>query len=104
MKSLKKAPWLLFDVPDRFMDLGMLMMATIYPLRYIPPDHPKAQEVCERTVGKCPSQLKGVPEHFKTEKMCEKVINPSPWMLGAVPDYLKARWMCNKALDRHPYS
>ena len=52
---LKYAPWSVFDVPDRFMDLEMIIMATINSLRFIPPDHPKAQEVCERAVEKYPS-------------------------------------------------
>ena len=56
--------------PDHFMDLGMIIRAIMHPLRFIPPDHPKTQEVCERAVEKWPWQLKDVPDHFKKEKMC----------------------------------
>ena len=100
---IEKAPWLLFDVSDHFVDQRMIIMATMHPLTFIPPDHPKAQEVCERVVEKHPSQLKGVPDHFKTEKMCDKTVDRNPWQLEYVPNHFKTQEMCNKAVDDCPW-
>ena len=52
-EAIEKAPWLLFDVPDRFRNLRMSIRA-IHPLRFITPGHPKAQEACETAVEKDP--------------------------------------------------
>ena len=74
---IKKAPWLLFNVPDRFRSLRMSIRA-IHPLRFIALDHPKAQGASERAVEKNPWQLKGVPDHFKMDKMCERAVEKNP--------------------------
>ena len=52
-EDIKKVPWLLFDVPARFRNLRMSIRA-IYPLRFIPPGHPKTHGACESVVEKYP--------------------------------------------------
>ena len=42
---IKKATWLLFDVPDRSRNLRMSIRA-IHLLRLVLPDHPKIQGIC----------------------------------------------------------
>ena len=64
-EAIEKAPWLLFDVPNRFRNLRMSIRA-VHPLRFIPPDHPKAQGVREKYVEKDPWQLKNVPDLYKS--------------------------------------
>ena len=87
-KADDDCPWLLYDVPYRFRDLGMVIRATIHPLRVISPNHPRAQEVCERVVEKDPSHLTDVLGFFTTRKMCDKVVDSNPLQLEYVPKSL----------------
>ena len=68
-EAIKKAPWLVFDVQNCFVDLEMII--TIHLLRLIPPDHPRVQEVCEKAVEKDLSQSK---ESLTTSRQGKYVI------------------------------
>ena len=92
-EAVRIDPWLLYDVPYRFRDLGMVIRATIHPLRVIPPNHPRAQEVCERVVEKDPSHLTDVLGFFTTRKMCDKVVDSNPLQLEYVPSHFKTQEM-----------
>ena len=103
MRPLKKRQWLLFDVPDYFSNLRMSIRA-IHPLRFIPPDHPKANGACEKAVEKSLWCLKYVPLQYKTEEMCNRAVEKNPQCLEYAPDRLKTEDMSERAVEKHPWT
>ena len=100
-KAVEKAPWLLYDVPVCFKNVGIYSRAVekcLHSLRFIP-DHLKTQNV-----EKNPYQLGEFPDCFKIKRMCEKAVEDEPETLEYVPDYLKTEEICKEAVRREPYA
>ena len=89
IKAIKKMPWLLHHVPDKFLTIEMYQKTAKDAYWRIANVHNrlKMAEMCNRLA--MAGYLGHIPDRIKTQEMCNKAVRRGPGVLGYVPDHFK---------------